>query len=365
MPVPAQPARAGRAGARHRHPREAVARPVSRVRETLDALAARPSLLPLAATAPLPSWQVRVLWQQLRPAVERELATRRPDLVLVEIDAGGWLGDLPGDIPVLLSMHDVAWLPRRPRRRHQQPPGGALARRRAGARLARPAPLAAALRRTRLRLQADAALLQQGSTPPRRRSTWSPAASTWPPSAGRAGIPGPPSLLFTGTMNATSNVEGIGWISRARSGRVREQVPAARLVVVGRDPSETVRRLDALDGVTVTGGVRTWRRTSRRQRRRRAAAVGRRNAPEDRRAAASGLVCRPRGAEGSSARQARAGAGRRRGVVRAATVALLGDAERRAELAAAARVFAERQDWRALGDRFERAALQAAGRDAT
>lgn len=350
----------------------AVPRPASRVRETLDALAQRPSLLPLMATAPLATWQVRVLWQQLRPVVGHELAARRPDLVLVEIDAsGGWLGDLPSELPVLLSLHDVA-------------PGFLAARAAATSGLeARWLAVEQArawrdLRRWLPRCarlvcvsEADAALLRDGlgaAAPPIDVVANGVDLAAFP-LAGQEPPEERPVLLFTGTMNYHPNVEGIGWFAERVWPRVRAELPTAELVVVGRDPSAAVRALGELDGITVTGGVPDVAPYFA------AAHVvvvpllsggGTRLKIVEAAASGRAIVSTARGAEGLDVRDGRE-------LVLAddperfarETIALLRDAPCRARLATAARAFAERQDWRALGDRFERAALAAAGRDAT
>lgn len=347
---------------------EAVPRPPSRVRETLAALTAEPSLLPLSVTAPLPAWQVRVLWQQLRHVVARELEERPPDLLAIELDvSGGWLGDLPSQLPVLLTMHDVT--------------AGYFAARADAASGVRRAWFAFERRRSWRDARrwlarcdalvcvsdADAALLAHGLGPraPRVDVVANGVDLGAFPSAG-AEPDGPPSLLFTGTMNYAPNVEGIRWFADAVWPRVRERLPAARLVVVGRDPSEAVRRLGELPGVTVTGGVPDVAPYFA------AAHVvvvpllsggGTRLKIVEAAASERAIVSTSRGAEGLAVRDGHE-------LVLAddaerfaqETVALLGDADRRARLATAARAFAERQDWRALGDRLERIALAAAGR---
>jgi polysaccharide biosynthesis protein PslH len=62
-------------------------------------------------------------------------------------------------------------------------------------------------------------------------------------------------LLFVGAMHRDANVDAVRWFAREVLPRVRAQVPAARLAVVGADPTPEVRGLAADAGVEVTGFV--------------------------------------------------------------------------------------------------------------
>jgi sugar transferase (PEP-CTERM/EpsH1 system associated) len=64
-----------------------------------------------------------------------------------------------------------------------------------------------------------------------------------------------PLLLFTGTMNYFPNSDAAAYFCNEIFPRVREQHPKARFYIVGNHPSEQVRRLEAQDGVVVTGYV--------------------------------------------------------------------------------------------------------------
>ena len=64
-----------------------------------------------------------------------------------------------------------------------------------------------------------------------------------------------PLLLFTGTMNYFPNSDAAAYFCNEIFPRVRERHPKARFYVVGNHPSEQVRRLEAQDGVVVTGYV--------------------------------------------------------------------------------------------------------------
>lgn len=62
-------------------------------------------------------------------------------------------------------------------------------------------------------------------------------------------------LVFTGAMDYWPNVDAVCWFANHVLPRIRDRVPAARIVIVGSNPSSVVRRLARLAGVTVTGRV--------------------------------------------------------------------------------------------------------------
>lgn len=64
----------------------------------------------------------------------------------------------------------------------------------------------------------------------------------------------PNTLLFTGKLDYRPNVDALRWFCTAVLPRVRAQHPAARLLIVGRDPVPAVRAL-AGPGVEVVGAV--------------------------------------------------------------------------------------------------------------
>ena len=64
-----------------------------------------------------------------------------------------------------------------------------------------------------------------------------------------------PMLLFTGTMNYFPNADAALYFCDEVLPRIREQHPKARFYIVGNHPSEPVKRLEAQEGVTVTGYV--------------------------------------------------------------------------------------------------------------
>jgi sugar transferase (PEP-CTERM/EpsH1 system associated) len=71
-------------------------------------------------------------------------------------------------------------------------------------------------------------------------------------------VPAPqrPLIVFTGQMDYAPNVDAVSWFAEA----VLSQIPGAHFAIVGRSPTEAVKRL-AGERVTVTGEVadtRTW-----------------------------------------------------------------------------------------------------------
>ncbi|MBI3287335.1 MAG: glycosyltransferase, partial [Chloroflexi bacterium] len=63
------------------------------------------------------------------------------------------------------------------------------------------------------------------------------------------------SLVFTGKMDFRPNVDGVLWFFERVWPRVREQLPEARFVVVGRNPSPRLRALRVDPRAVVTGTV--------------------------------------------------------------------------------------------------------------
>jgi glycosyltransferase involved in cell wall biosynthesis len=62
-------------------------------------------------------------------------------------------------------------------------------------------------------------------------------------------------ILFTGKMDFRPNIDAVTWFAEEVLPLVRQQVPEARFIVVGKQPSERVARLGTLPGVTITGWV--------------------------------------------------------------------------------------------------------------
>ncbi len=67
--------------------------------------------------------------------------------------------------------------------------------------------------------------------------------------------PGVPCLVFTGNMDYWPNADAVIWFARDVMPRLGDQVPGIQFWIVGANPGEEVRGLNALPGVHVTGRV--------------------------------------------------------------------------------------------------------------
>ena len=65
----------------------------------------------------------------------------------------------------------------------------------------------------------------------------------------------PETVLFSGAMSAPANFDAAIYMAREVWPAVRRRVPRARLLLVGRDPTDEVRALAAAASITVTGTV--------------------------------------------------------------------------------------------------------------
>lgn len=65
----------------------------------------------------------------------------------------------------------------------------------------------------------------------------------------------PHSLVFLGRMDYFPNVDGITYLCREVLPLIRREIPEVKLAIVGSNPTRRIRRLSAIPGVTVTGGV--------------------------------------------------------------------------------------------------------------
>ncbi len=73
------------------------------------------------------------------------------------------------------------------------------------------------------------------------------------PTARPAG--GPPSIVFTGTMDYRPNIEGVCWFADEVLPALQQAVGNLTFTIVGRDPTPPVQRLGRRKGITVTGSV--------------------------------------------------------------------------------------------------------------
>ena len=70
-----------------------------------------------------------------------------------------------------------------------------------------------------------------------------------------------PLAVFTGQMDYRPNIDAVRWFATDILPRIGARHPSARFAIVGRAPTEEVRALEKLPGVTVTGevpDVRPW-----------------------------------------------------------------------------------------------------------
>jgi glycosyltransferase involved in cell wall biosynthesis len=65
-----------------------------------------------------------------------------------------------------------------------------------------------------------------------------------------------PVIMFSGVMDYEPNITAVNYFCSSIFPRIRQKIPAARFVIVGKDPEPEVRRLEgSIPGVTVTGFV--------------------------------------------------------------------------------------------------------------
>ena len=62
-------------------------------------------------------------------------------------------------------------------------------------------------------------------------------------------------MIFTGVMDYEPNSKGLIWFVRECWPKVRRELPAAKLLVVGTRPTKEIRALDGDSGIEVTGRV--------------------------------------------------------------------------------------------------------------
>ncbi len=64
-----------------------------------------------------------------------------------------------------------------------------------------------------------------------------------------------PTILFCGAMDYSPNVNGLAWYFQHADALVREKLPQRKVLIVGKNPLDSVKAHGAVPGVTVTGGV--------------------------------------------------------------------------------------------------------------
>jgi polysaccharide biosynthesis protein PslH len=224
-------------------------RPPSRAAELAAAARADPWSVARVVTRPWFAWQFGVFWAHAREHALGVMEELHPDLITVEHDdLAAIVADLPSHIPAALSTHNASWrlLERR----------------------------AALGRRAALRLEAARHRRMVESAVPRYAgvvvvseadardfaAAGARRVEVVPNGADFAARPlpqpgGPPTLLFTGSMDHEPNRDAILWFGRQVWPAVAAEVPGARLLVVGRGPQERLRDLAGQPGVDVVGPV--------------------------------------------------------------------------------------------------------------
>lgn len=228
-------------------------RPASPVEEVARAVAAEPAVLGAAVTRPLRALEMRVFWTRMRTLVQRAASEWRPDVVLVGHDmAAAWAAELPSGLPAVLTCHNLTWRWYESLARRADPARALLLR-------------AEAWRYRRhvmgLLPRFDTAVAVSTIEADELRRLGGARVELIPTGVDTRELrpapeqPGPPRLLFTGTMSYLPNYQGISWFAREVWPLVREQVPEAVLDVVGKGPPEDVLALDGRDGISVHGFV--------------------------------------------------------------------------------------------------------------
>lgn len=227
-------------------------RPASRAAEVAAATRRDPRTLARVVTRPWFAWQFGIFWQNARAHALQQVEELRPDLITVEHDdLAPVIHDLPGAVPAVLCTQNTSW---RLLRRESEFGGVGP--------------------RTRLRLEAARHHRMTARAVPgyagvvavsdgdardfadlgARRVEVVPNGAHFaprsPPSAD-----GPPTLLFTGSMDHPPNRDAILWFGREAWPLVTARVADARLLVVGRGPQDELSGLARQPGVQVTGPV--------------------------------------------------------------------------------------------------------------
>jgi glycosyltransferase involved in cell wall biosynthesis len=328
------------------------------------AASAEPAVLGAAITRPVRALEMRVFWTRLRALAVRAAAQWRPEVAVVGHDmAAAWAADLPPELPAVLTCHNLTWRWYESRARRAGPPAASALRAEAW-RYRRH--VVRALPRFHTAVAVSTLEADELRALGRTRVELIPTGVDTLALCPAPEEPGPPRLLFTGTMSYPPNHQGIRWFAREVWPLVRAELPRAQLDVVGKDPPDEVRALDAIDGVTVHGFVDSMAPffgSAHAVVVPILAGAGIRVKIIEAMAAGRAVVSTPLGCEGLAglepghhllvAEDPRTFA--------SAALRLLREAELRERIAAAGRELAERlYDWRPLGERLERVLRDAA-----
>lgn len=169
-------------------------------------------------------------------------------------------------------------------------------------------------------------------------------------------LPVEATVVFTGSLDYEPNVDGITWFVHEVWPTVRRRVPAARLLVVGRQPAPAVRALAVEEGVELHADVPAiapWLAAGRVAVAPLRVGTGVRVKAVEALAAGRPLVATSVAMEGIAASSAEVAIADDAAAFAAAVVALLRDSEASGRQAAAGRAFVERCcSWAASADRL-------------
>jgi glycosyltransferase involved in cell wall biosynthesis len=230
-------------------------RPDSRPLEAVRGVARRPTLAVTLLRDPWLCWQADVFWTEVAPSVGRSLAERDVDAVLVEHDfASAWANRLPRDVRAGLVFQNATWQYWARRAEHAQ----GIARAAARIEVAR---MRRHVARALTRYERAWTVSEGDGAAVRELAPGLPVGLS-PNGVDVARLASLPiaggdddALILTGTMSYPPNAEAAIWFVGEVLPRVRALHPKVTFTIVGRDPSERVRRLADVPGVTVTGRV--------------------------------------------------------------------------------------------------------------
>lgn len=171
-------------------------------------------------------------------------------------------------------------------------------------------------------------------------------------------------VVFTGALDAASNVAAATRLARRVMPRVRERVPGARLAIVGRRPTAAVRALGGEPGVEVVGEVpdiRPWLWRAEAYACPMSTGTGMKNKLLEALACGAPCVATPLATQGIDAPPDALTVADDDAGLAAGVAALLGDPARRAHQGAAGRAYVEAEHaWPAVAEAYARVYAQIA-----
>jgi glycosyltransferase involved in cell wall biosynthesis len=228
-------------------------RPASHRSEVVAAVRADPRVLATAALAPVRALEMRVFWVGMNRLAQRAVSEWRPDVTVIGHDmAAAWAQSLPPTLPAVITLHNLVWHWYLSRARRSSGAAALLLR-------AEAARYRVHTLRMLRRFQAAVAVSTIEADEVRRSSHV--PVSVIPTGVDTAALapapeqPGPPRLVFTGTLGYQPNTQGIAWFADHVWPEVLRSLPDARLDIVGRAPPPSVLALGDRPGITVVGPV--------------------------------------------------------------------------------------------------------------